>query len=43
MRRPAFRLRLPALRRGANRLTVTAQDMAGNVTSRTRVIRSRAR
>jgi hypothetical protein len=43
VRRPAFGLRLPALRRGANRLTVTAQDMAGNVTSRTRVIRSRAR
>jgi hypothetical protein len=43
VRRPAFGLRLPALRRGVNRLTVAAQDMAGNVTSRTRVIRSPAR
>ena len=39
VRRPAFGLRLPVLRRGANRLTVAAEDMAGNVTLRTRVIR----
>jgi hypothetical protein len=43
VRRPAFGLRLPALRRGVNRLTVAAEDMAGNVTTRTRVIRSRGR
>ena len=43
VRRPAFGLRLPALRGGVNRLTVAAEDMAGNVTTRTRVIRSRAR
>ena len=43
VRRPAFGLRLPVLRGGVSRLTVAAEDMAGNVTTRTRVIRSRAR
>jgi hypothetical protein len=43
VRRPAFGLRLPELRRGVNRLTVAAEDMAGNVTRRTRVLRGRSR
>ncbi|WP_217913741.1 S8 family serine peptidase [Miltoncostaea marina] len=39
VRRPAVGVRLPALTRRASRLTVTAEDMAGNVTTRTRVLR----
>lgn len=39
VRRPVVGVRLPALRRGANRVTITAEDMAGNVAVRTRVLR----
>ena len=39
VRRPVVGVRLPALRAGANRVTVTAEDMAGNVAVRTRVVR----
>ncbi len=39
VRRPVVGVRLPALRPGANSVTVTAEDMAGNVASRTRVLR----
>ena len=39
VRRPVAGVRLPALRPGANRVTVTAEDMAGNVAVRTRVLR----
>jgi hypothetical protein len=38
-RRPAVGVRLPPLRPGRNRLWVAAEDMAGNVTTRTRVLR----
>ena len=41
VRRPAVGVRLPALRRGANRLVVTAEDMAGNVGTRTLTLRGR--
>ena len=34
-------MKLPALRRGPNRLFVSAEDMAGNVVTRTRVVRGR--
>ncbi len=39
VRRPVVGVRLPSLRRGANRLVVTAEDMAGNVATRTRTLR----
>ncbi len=39
VRRPVVGVRLPALRRGANRLVVTAEDMAGNVATRTLTLR----
>jgi hypothetical protein len=39
VRRPAVGVRLPLLRAGRNRVLVTAEDMAGNVGSRTRVLR----
>jgi Subtilase family len=39
VRRPALGVRLPALRPGRNRLFVSAEDMAGNVAVRTRVLR----
>lgn len=39
VRRPVAATRLPALRPGANRVTVTAEDMAGNVAVRSRVLR----
>lgn len=39
VRRPVVGLRLPALRRGANRLVVTAEDMAGNVAVRNVTLR----
>ncbi|HEX2508592.1 MAG TPA: S8 family serine peptidase [Miltoncostaeaceae bacterium] len=39
VRRPALGIRLPALRAGANRLFVSAEDMAGNVAVRSRVLR----
>jgi hypothetical protein len=39
VRRPAVGVRLPRLGRGVHRLLVTAEDMAGNVASRARVIR----
>ncbi len=39
VRRPVVGVRLPALRRGANRLVVTAEDMAGNLATRTLTIR----
>jgi subtilisin family serine protease len=42
VRRPAVGVRLPALRRGPNRVFVSAEDMAGNVTTRARVVRRRA-
>jgi hypothetical protein len=40
-RRPWARLRLPALRPGRHTLRVEAEDMAGNVAVRTRVLRGR--
>lgn len=42
-RRPAVRLRLPALRRGINRVSITAEDMAGNVGARGLTLRGSAR
>jgi len=39
VRRPVVGVRLPALRPGANRVTVTAEDMAGNVAARARTLR----
>jgi hypothetical protein len=39
VRRPALGVRLPALRPGRHRVLITAEDMAGNVASRTRVLR----
>ena len=39
VRRPALGVRLPALRPGRNRVFVSAEDMAGNVAVRTRVLR----
>ena len=41
VRRPVVGVRLPALRRGSNRLVVTAEDMAGNVRTRTLKVRGR--
>ena len=38
VRRPAVGVRLPLLGAGRNRVLVTAEDMAGNVASRTRVL-----
>src|SRR5690606_33739564 len=38
-RRPAMGVRLPVLRPGRDRVTVTAEDMAGNVAVRTRTLR----
>ena len=38
-RRPALGIRLPALRAGRSRLFVSAEDMAGNVAVRARVLR----
>jgi hypothetical protein len=32
-------VRLPALSPGVNRVTITAEDMAGNVATRARVLR----
>ena len=43
VRRPVVGVRLPALRRGANRLVVTADDMAGNVGVRTLILRGPSR
>ena len=43
VRRPAVGVRLPALRPGRNRVLITAEDMAGNVASRTRVLRGARR
>ncbi len=43
VRRPVVGVRLPALRRRANRLVVTANDMAGNVGVRTRILRGPSR
>lgn len=40
-RRPTLGVRLPALRPGRNRLFVSAEDMAGNVAVRSRVLRGR--
>lgn len=40
VRRPVSGVRLPALRPGVNRVTVTAEDMAGNVAVRTRLLRA---
>ena len=40
-RRPAMGVRLPALRPGRHRLLVSAEDMAGNVTLRSRVLSGR--
>ena len=39
VRRPALGVRLPTLRPGRNRVFVSAEDMAGNVAVRTRVLR----
>jgi hypothetical protein len=39
VRRPVVGVRLPALRRGLNRVTIAAEDMAGNIATRTRVLR----
>jgi Subtilase family len=39
VRRPAVGVRLPPLRPGRNRVLVTAEDMAGNVATRSRVLR----
>ena len=41
VRRPVVGVRLPVLRRAVNRVRVTAEDMAGNVASRTRILRRR--
>ena len=41
VRRPAMGVRLPALRPGRHRLLVSAEDMAGNVSLRSRVLRGR--
>ena len=43
VRRPVVGVRLPALRRGANRLVVTATDMSGNVRSRTLTLKGPSR
>ena len=43
VRRPVVGVRLPALRRGANRLVVTADDMAGNVGVRTVTLKGPSR
>ena len=40
VRRPVVGVRLPPLRPGATRVTVTAEDMAGNVAVRTRTLRA---
>lgn len=39
VRRPVVGVRLPALRPGVNRVTIIAEDMAGNVATRTRTLR----
>jgi len=43
VRRPATGVRLPVLRRGRHRLTVSVEDMAGNVRVRTRTLRGARR
>lgn len=39
VRRPVVGVRLPVLRPGLNRVTIAAEDMAGNIGTRTRVLR----
>jgi hypothetical protein len=41
VRRPVVGVRLPALRPGPNQVTVSAEDMAGNVATRARTLRGR--